>query len=147
MKMSTKGRYASRIMLYIAIHETDKPIKKQDIAISENISQDYVEQILTMLKSAGLVHSYRGAKGGFMLARSPEKISLNDIICATEGPLKIVPCDDGKGNCNRAVFCAMRPIWIKANYVLADFFSGITLDKLVTEAKELLDSHIHMYEI
>ena len=147
MKMSTKGRYASRIMLFIAMHETDKPIKKQDIAISENISQDYVEQILMMLRSADLVHSYRGAKGGFMIARSPEKISLNDIICSTEGPLKIVPCEGGKENCNRAILCAMKPIWTKANDVLTDFFSSITLDKLVTEAKEMVDSHIHMYEI
>ena len=85
MKLSTKGRYASRIMLCIARHEQDGPVPKKRIAEQEGISTDYIEQII--VKNAGLVVSTRGLRGGFRLAKSAADITLYDILAATEGDL------------------------------------------------------------
>ena len=94
MKLSTKGRYATRIMLYLAIYSGQNPVRKHEIAAQEKISPDYVEQILMMLRGAGLVKSHRGAKGGFSLSRAAEAITMADILAATEGPLQIAPCSN-----------------------------------------------------
>ena len=85
MKLSTKGRYASRIMLCIARYEQDGPVPKKRIAEQEGISTDYIEQIIVPLKNAGLVVSTRGLRGGFKLATSAAEITLYDILAATEG--------------------------------------------------------------
>ena len=85
MKLSTKGRYASRIMLCIARHEQDGPVPKKRIAEQEGISTDYIEQIIVPLKNAGLVVSTRGLRGGFQLAKSAVDITLYEILEATEG--------------------------------------------------------------
>ena len=145
MKLSTKGRYASRIMVYLARRRDDTPARKQDIADAENISADYVEQLLTKLKTAGLVTSHRGAKGGFTLARDSQSISIADILDAAEGPLILVPCEQGP--CDRRAICVTRPIWEEASALLQRLLEKKTLDELARKADEVEKRTSSMYYI
>lgn len=132
MKLSTKGRYATRIMVYLAMHDPNIPRRKQEIAESEGISADYVEQILIRLKAGGLVVSHRGARGGFTISKSPEKITVRDVLQASEGPLTLVPCSSE--TCERDTACVTREIWIKAEEALAEVFDGNTIADLAEKA-------------
>ena len=145
MKLSTKGRYATRIMVYLASKNDDLPTRKDEISKAEGISSDYIEQILTKLRTAGLVISRRGVKGGFTLARSADKITVFDVLVAAEGPVNVVPCL--KEKCERISICVTRPIWAKANEVLKDLFSGITIEQLADEAKNTRDNMCLSFEI
>lgn len=140
MKLSTKGRYATRIMLCIAMDTSGRPVNKTDIGASEDISPAYVEQILTILRGAGLVRSHRGIKGGFTLAKEPRTISVADILSATEGPLSIVPCVTG--DCDRLRSCVTAHVWDRANESLVKIFAATSLEDLVKEANELQQSGI-----
>ena len=145
MRISTKGRYATRIMLYLALHSKEGLVRKEQISKAENISAAYVEQIMMMLKSANLTLSKRGVKGGFSLAREKKNILLLDILEATEGPLDLVPCI--RGSCERSLGCAAGRVWKRANNTLNDFFKGISLDDLAREENSLRDSVGITYEI
>ena len=101
LTLSTKGRYATRIMIRLAQAPPGEPLCVQEITASEEIVAAYVEQILLSLKAAGLVRSHRGAKGGFSLARRPEAITVGQVLAATEGPVCLVPCL-GDAGCARA---------------------------------------------
>ena len=88
MQISTKGRYALRLMLDLAVHNTGELVKIKDISARENISEKYLEQIISSLKKAGYVKSLRGAQGGYMLAREPETYTVGTILRLTEGSMK-----------------------------------------------------------
>ena len=90
MQISTKGRYALRLMLDLAVHNTGELVKIKDISARENISEKYLEQIISSLKKAGYVKSLRGAQGGYMLAREPETYTVGTILRLTEGSMKPV---------------------------------------------------------
>lgn len=92
MQISTKGRYALRLMLDLAVHNTGELVKIKDISARENISEKYLEQIISSLKKAGYVKSLRGAQGGYMLAREPETYTVGTILRLTEGSMKPVAC-------------------------------------------------------
>ncbi len=145
MKLSTKGRYATRIMLYLAVHSGGVPSRKQEIAESESISADYVEQILIRLKAAGLVVSHRGAKGGFALARPAGDVTVADILLATEGPMTMVPC--AAEGCLRATGCVTREIWQEAQDALECMFRGKTLASLVRREREIRGAATITYSI
>ncbi len=145
MKLSTKGRYATRILLYLAMHEGEGPARKQAIADAESISADYVEQILIRLKSAGLVLSHRGARGGFSLARPAGDITVADILQATEGPMILVPCEDE--GCSRNSVCVTREIWRDVEAAIQSVFGTRTLESLVRRARELRGSRAASYAI
>ena len=146
IKISTKGRYAARIMIYLALHSSDNtPAQKQKIAESENISPDYVEQLLLKLRTAGLVKSHRGVKGGFTLARPAELITIADVISATEGPLSLVSCSDEK--CNRTADCVTKPIWDAATYAIQKIFSSARIADLAEQARIVPDSKSLTFEI
>jgi Rrf2 family protein len=134
MKISTKGRYATRIMVNIALDESGIA-QKQKIARDEGISADYVEQILIKLKAADLVRSHRGKNGGFSLTRKPESITVADVLEAAEGPLNLVDCLDER--CERTSVCVTRPLWKKANDALGKVFSGTTVKDLADYAREI----------
>ncbi len=134
MKLSTKGRYAVRIVLYIAADRSGKPVNKTAIGAAEDISPAYVEQILTILRGAGLVQSHRGIKGGFTLTREARDVTVADILTATEGPLSIVPCTTGE--CKRVSACVTSVMWMEANQALIDIFSSTTLEDLMKKAEE-----------
>lgn len=145
MKLSTKGRYAVRILLCIARNQHYGPVCKKLIAQEEGISKDYIEQIVVPLKNAGMVTGHRGMKGGFSLNRAPEKITLHDILRASEGKLELVGCraDD----CRRAGFCVTRPVWQEASRRLEDYFSSITLKDLLEDYERHAESQHIMFNI
>lgn len=134
MKMSTKGRYAVRILLCIADRQKNGPVPKKIISDEEKISSDYIEQIIVPLKNAGLVVGVRGVKGGFRLAKDPQEISIYDILCVSEGMMSIVDCKhmDCYGT-KRASQCVANPIWAGAAKILEEYFSAISLQDLLTE--------------
>lgn len=145
LNLSSKGRYATRIMVYLALRREGGPAKKSEIGRAEEISEDYVEQILIKLKSAGLVASHRGAGGGFSLARDPRRISVADVLAATEGPPDLAPCL--KDRCRRRTYCVTRRVWEEAGAALQRIFAGTTIADLAEQAGKLRQSNSAMYEI
>lgn len=133
LRLSTKGRYAARIMVCLAVAGDGATVKKQDIADSEHISSDYVEQILISLKLAGLVSSVRGARGGFTLTRPAHAITIAQVLEATEGPLCLVPCVDDA--CGRSPECPTRDVWQEANSALREVFARRTIAELASQRK------------
>ncbi len=145
LKLSTKGRYAVRIMIYLAAQEGKVPSRKQDIADSEGISPDYVEQILIRLRSGGLVASHRGARGGFTLACDPRHTSVMDILEATEGPLEMAPCKTTA--CERGTQCVVQGVWQEAAAALTAVFGGAKIIHLVEQMADLQAGRGNSYEI
>jgi len=132
-------------MVRLAMHNSDKPARKQELAAAEGISSDYVEQILMKLKTAGLVQSHRGARGGFSLACDPWETDVAAILRATEGPVALAPCTEGE--CERSTTCVTRPIWEEAAKALEAVFSNVKLGQLGEEAKQLQASVAPDYHI
>jgi len=145
MKLSTKGRYATRIMVYLAMQQQGVPCRKQEIAEAEGISADYVEQILIRLKAAGLVSSHRGARGGFSLTRPPADVTVEEVLQATEGPVTLVACTEE--GCERETICVTRNIWRAAEVALSEVFSGTVIAELAKEAYEMQESKSITYDI
>lgn len=136
MLLSTKGRYAVRIMVRLAMADDMQPQRKQAIADAENLSANYVEQIMLRLRTAGLVRSHRGARGGFTLERSPGDITVGDILDVMEGPLTVAPCQESENKCVRAAECVMQPVWKAAGEKLQNYFHSINLEMLAGQARE-----------
>jgi Rrf2 family protein len=147
MKMSTKGRYAVRILLSIARYQKNGPVPKKIIAAEEGISPDYIEQIIVPLKNDGLCVGIRGVKGGFKLAKEPEDITVFQILRASEGTMNLVDCEhmDCQGKDKNK--CVTRPIWAGAAAVLEEFFSKITLQDLLDEVDKIERSGAATYSI
>ena len=140
IKLSTKVRYATRIAVYLAMRDEKQPARKQEIAEAEDISPDYVEQILIKLKTLGLVRSHRGTKGGFVLARDPYKISVADVIRSVDGQIAIAPCTNER--CNRIPFCPTRPVWEKANESLVKIFEEAMIGELAEDPVGFIKENI-----
>lgn len=139
MKLSTKGRYGLRAMIDMARYSTDEPVSIGSVASRQGISEGYLEQIVSLLKKAGLVHSIRGAGGGYVLAKKAEDISVGDILRALEGSLEPVRCaalysDEG---CNAADGCVTKYVWQKINDSINQTVDEMKLDELVKESCEL----------
>jgi Rrf2 family transcriptional regulator, cysteine metabolism repressor len=134
VKLSTKGRYAVRIMLCVARNQHYGPVCKKLIAQEEGISKDYIEQIAVPLKNAGLLTGHRGMKGGFTLGQHPEKINLLDILQASEGKIELVGCNPK--TCRAAITCVTRPVWEEASRKLETHFSSITLQELLNRHQQ-----------
>lgn len=115
MKISTKGRYGLRILMDLAIHQSEKPRLIRDIAKSQQISEKYISRLVIALRKAGMVRSVRGVNGGFHIAMKPENITLLDVIEVMEGPLSIVDCVSTPKRCGHSQNCAPREIWCKLN--------------------------------
>ena len=137
MQISTKGRYALRLMLDLAVHNTGELVKIKDIAAREDISEKYLEQIISSLKKAGYVKSLRGAQGGYMLAREPKTYTVGTILRLTEGSLSPVPCLDQTPNqCDRSEDCLTLPIWQGLNKVINEYLDSITLQDVLDRQRE-----------
>ncbi|MBN1621305.1 MAG: RrF2 family transcriptional regulator [Endomicrobiales bacterium] len=148
MKISTKGRYASRAMLDLASNFNKKPVLLKNIAKRQDISVRYLEHIMTTLVSAGLVQSIRGKQGGFTLAKSPEKIQLGQVITAVEGSLALVDCVDNPNMCKRMKQCIIRDIWVDLKKCMTDLLDSITLQDMVEmQRQKNPDSDRCMYYI
>jgi Rrf2 family protein len=131
MNISTKGRYAVRAMLDLALQSTDEPTLIKDISKRQEISDLYLEQLFNRLKTAGLLRSVRGPKGGFMLARPPVEIRLIDIFEAMEGSVAPVDCVDNATLCARADSCATRDVWAEMKKAMVQVLESTTLQDLV----------------
>ncbi len=136
VRLSTKGRYGARIMLDLALHYGQGPIPLKDIAERQQISEKYLEQIITVLKIAGLVKSIRGVHGGYILAKPPAKINLGQIIRILEGSIAPVECVDEPEICPRAEFCVTRDVWKEIKRAVDGILKSISLKDLVEREKE-----------
>lgn len=136
MIVSTKGRYALRVMVYLSLKGTEDYIPLKEIAESEGISQKYLETIMTTLSKAGFVDAVHGKGGGYRLNRPPESYTVGGILKLTEGSLATVSCTtQGPSACSRATCCHALPMWERLDRMVDEFFEGITLADLLTEQK------------
>lgn len=136
MIVSTKGRYALRVMVVLALADRDTYIPLKEIAESENISQKYLEAIMGSLSKAGYVDAVHGKGGGYRLNREPAQYTIGSILKLTEGSLAAVPCtEQGPAACSRATCCQTKPMWDKLDQMIDDFFEEITLQDLLNNAE------------
>lgn len=131
MKLSTRGRYGVRFMFDLAAHYGEGPIFLKDIAQRQGISEKYLWHLVTPLKSAGLITTVRGAKGGYYLSRSPQDINLMDVVKVLEGPICFVDCVENSSLCDRAEGCISREVWGEVSHKVDEILSGITLENLM----------------
>ncbi len=131
MKISTRGRYALRLMLDLALNSRGNAVSLRDIAQRQEISDKYLEQIVTRLSRAGLVRSVRGAGGGYLLTRPPEEYSVGEILRVLEGSLVPVGCADGSSRCSRAEQCVTLEVWQQIQAAVAGVVDRLTLAELV----------------
>ena len=135
MIVSTKGRYALRVMVYFVLNGNEEYIPLKQIAEAEGISQKYLESIMTVLSKAGFVDAIHGKGGGYRLNRPAECYTVGSILKLTEGNLHTVSCTtEGASACNRATCCKTLPMWEKLDTMVDSFFEGITLADLLKEA-------------
>ena len=133
MKITAQSRYALRILLDVAVHGGNGVRSIKEIAASQEISEKFISRIVVPLRRAGLLATERGAKGGMKLARVPEKITLLDIVEATDGPLALVACLTKPGVCSRQGRCAAERAWGVADAALSDALRGVTLAAVVED--------------
>lgn len=132
MKISTKGRYALRLMLDLAENQKDGYVALKDIAERQDISKKYLEQIVPMLNKSGVLRTSRGFQGGYMLAKSPDKYTVGDILRITEGSLAPVACLDYDPNtCEKCETCATLPVWQGLYKTITDYLDSITLQNII----------------
>ena len=132
MKISTKGRYAIRMMLDLATNDNGEPIRLKDVARRQSISEKYLEQIIAILNKAGYVRSIRGPQGGYSLSREPEDYTIGMILRLTEGSLSPVECVEADAlPCDREESCVTRIIWQKLNDAINNVVDNITLEDLL----------------
>ncbi len=127
MKMSTRGRYSTRLMLELAMRFGQGPVLLKDISKSQDISLKYLGQLIIPLKIAGLIKSTRGSHGGYFLSRSPDKISLSEVVTAVEGPIAFSECVGSPDICYRSKTCVAREVWEKATRQFNKTLDSITL--------------------
>lgn len=138
MKISTKGRYALRMLLDLAEHKSDGYIALKDIAARQNISKKYLEQIIPVLNKSDILNANRGYQGGYKLAKSPEKYTVGDILRLTEGSIAPVAClDHNPIECDRCDDCITLPIWKGLHKVISDYLDSVTLQDILDNKKEL----------
>lgn len=132
MKISTKGRYALRLMLDLAIYNTGEPISLKDVAKRQQISDKYLEQIISMLNKAGYVRSVRGSQGGYLLSREPKDYTVGMVLRLAEGDLAPVSCvGDNSVACDRKDNCVTMRVWEKLYDAICGVVDEITLEDLV----------------
>jgi len=139
MRLSTRGRYAVRAMLDLALHNEGSPILRQDIARRQDLSMHYLEQLLVRLRKARLVESVRGPGGGYRLARSPAHIRISDIVLAVEGPIVLAPClnESSSPKCRRAPECVTHELWRSLSEQIVEALDAVTLANLCQQTLEL----------
>lgn len=138
MKISTKGRYALRMLLELALRQEDGFIALKDIAERQSISKKYLEQIVPLLSRAGLLKTNRGYQGGYMLAKRPDAYTLGEILRLTEGSLAPIPClEHPENECGRAEQCMTLYVWEGLYKTINEYVDSITLQDIMDHNKEL----------
>lgn len=136
MKLSTRTRYAVRAIIELAQSNNKKPLQLKIIAQRQEISVKYLEQLMAVLRSAGLVRSVRGSKGGYLLARAPDQIRMNEVLHRLEGTVSTVECVENKDSCSRSADCAARYLWMQVENSIEQKLQSISLQDLVDKANE-----------
>ena len=139
MRISTRGRYALRAMVDLALHADEGPVARCDIAKRQGISADYVAQLFRRLRAAGLVEGVRGPGGGYTLARDATTICAGDVVWAVEGPIVVAGCVAPGGDlaCQRVEECVTRVVWQQVSQAVEKVLDEITLAELRDEAQAL----------
>ena len=142
MKISTRGRYGIRLMLALALNYNNGTIPLKTIAKDQGISEKYLEQIINPLTKSGLVKSFRGAQGGYHLAKSPEQITVGMILRATEGDLAPAECVSVDGHaCTRSGVCPSHAVFSKVYSAINGVIDGVTLCDLIPEGESVSAGH------
>jgi Rrf2 family cysteine metabolism transcriptional repressor len=131
MRLSCRGRYATRAMIELALHHGKGPLPLNTIAQNEGISKKYLNQLMGPLALAGLVRVVRGKKGGFVLTRTPAKITLGDILYAVEGDMSLLDCVGNQKVCYRAGECLSRPTWVELSQLINNYLRATTLSDIL----------------
>ena len=142
MKLSTKGRYGLRALIDLAQFSEVEPVSIGSIAARQGISERYLEQLMALMKKAGLIKSIRGAGGGYVLAKDARDISVGDVLRALEGNLEPVECpafqENGEG-CEASGSCVTKYVWKKINESINQTVDEMKIDTLVSESKSLCE--------
>ena len=137
MRISTKGRYALRMLIDLAEHKDEGYISLSEIAQRQGISKKYLEQIMPIFNQSDLLRANRGSQGGYMLARSPEKCTVGEILRLTEGSLAPVSCaEQNPIECPRSADCVTLPVWQGLYKVINKYLDGITLQSIIDQKRE-----------
>lgn len=140
MKVSTKGRYALRVMLDLAIYDTGEFIPLKAIAERQGITVKYLEQIVPLLNKAGYLKSSRGNNGGYRLAKAPKEYTAGDILRITEGSIAPIAClEDNPNQCERKDFCMTLPFWQGLYDVINEYVNSVTLEDLAEQSKRFTE--------
>lgn len=136
MRLSTKGRYAVRAMVDLALHVNQGPVTREEIAARQEISADYLARLFARLVKAGLISSVKGPRGGYLLAQSAAAITAGDIIRAVEEPLALVSCLNAKveKTCHRVNGCVTHSLWERLGEKIMDLLDSVTLEELREQA-------------
>ncbi len=141
MRISTKGRYALRIMLDLAQHREDGYIPVKTIAERQEISKNYLDQIMILLARTDFLHSTRGAQGGYKLAHPPEHYTVGDILRATEGDMAPIPCLRSSGSdCQRQSDCLARHVWQGLDQTISHYLDAISLQDIINRPSAIFSS-------
>lgn len=131
MKVSTKGRYALRIMIDLALNNDGSYISLKDIAMRQGISFKYLEQIMSLLNKAGYLETLRGNNGGYRLSRKPSEYNVGEILRVTEGELAPIYCLTENGHCDRMINCPTYSFWKGLDDVINNYVNSKTLEDLI----------------
>jgi len=136
MRISARTRYGTRLVLDMARRHGQRPMSLTDISRRQNISLKYLEQIITPLKRAGIVESFRGAKGGHRLRRSPREITVGEVFALLEGGTSLTDCSQLPRVCERSQGCVMRRVWMEAASAFYEKLSSTTFEDLIKNEDE-----------
>jgi len=138
MRLSTKSRYGLKALIAIGYYANENPVSLKFISNKENISESYLEQLISLLKKEGIVKSTRGAKGGYKLNKDPKEIIVGDVLKTLEGNINIIDCisDEGKCQCTSLSGCSTKLVWLKITEAIQNVVYSITLDDLINDYKE-----------
>ena len=143
MKISTKGRYALRLMLDLASNDSGTPIRLKDVAKRQGISEKYLEQIISILNKAGFFRSVRGPQGGYSLSRTPADYTVGMILRLTEGSLCPVDCAaEENGSCDREDTCVTRMLWKKLDDAISSVVDHVSLEELLSWQNARADDYV-----
>ncbi len=142
MKISTKGRYALRMLADLAVNQSKGYVSLKDIAERQNISKKYLEQIVPLLNKSGIIKANRGNKGGYMIAGKASDLTVGTVLRATEGSLAPVACLEYEPNeCERINECTTIDIWKGLYKLISEYLDGITIQDIVDKSKSLNGDH------
>ena len=139
IRISTRGRYALRAMIDVALHDDEGPVPRQDIAKRQAISGDYIAQLFRRLGAAGLVEGVKGPGGGYRLTSDASTISAGDVVRAVEGPIAVVHCvePNEEPSCNRVDRCVTQLLWKQLSEAMTEYLGSVTLKDLCDEERQL----------